>query len=72
MEKEHSIPLGDYHDTTYFLSVRIAPSYTNPKDFSFSICFKDSSSFEMKEIVRIDNSHGYTHLICFKEAPSFR
>lgn len=59
-----SIDLGFYRGRQYQLRYRGDPSPTVPDDFAVVVYFIDPETSDHIEVVRIDNSDGFTHMDC--------
>lgn len=62
MASEWTERLGFYRGRVYYLTVRVAPSLNNVRDFAAVIYYSPGNDPERKiQIARIDTTHGYTH-----------
>ncbi|WP_449272270.1 DUF7718 family protein [Halorussus ruber] len=59
-----SIDLGSYRGRQYQLRYRGDPTLTEPDDFAVVVLFVNPRTGDHVEVVRIDNSDGFTHMDC--------
>lgn len=53
--------LGTVRGRTYYLTIRVTPSFNDINAFSVTVHYSDPAAEEEIQIARIDTEHGYTH-----------
>lgn len=53
--------LGTFRDRTYYLTIRVTPSFNDVEEFSATVHYSDPATDREIQIARIDTEHGYTH-----------
>lgn len=61
---EETIDLGRFKGEHYHLLYRGDPNICSPDDFAVVVYYVDGITGDHVEIVRIDNSDGFTHMDC--------
>ena len=61
MSEKATSSLGDYYDRTYYLTIRVTPSFNDVEEFAVSVHYRNPDAEETVQVARIDTEHGYTH-----------
>jgi hypothetical protein len=62
MSKKSTYELGTYRGRSYFLHIRGNPSLESPNEFAVVVYYKNGSTGDEIQIVRVDTKHGYVHM----------
>lgn len=65
---EYTYPLDSFRGQKFHITVRLDPNAHDVQDFSVNIHYTNDAGQEV-EIVRIDTSHGHTHMDRLHRSP---